>query len=188
MTADELVDKVMNYKEYFKDGGGVTFSGGEPLLQGEFLKEVTKKLKILGIHTALDTSGVGNGNYKELLENIDLVILDIKAVSEEKYAELTNFPMAEFNVFLKEAEDKDKWLRQVIIPGYNDTYAYMDELAEYIKKIKNVLKVELLPYHTLALKKYAELNIPYSLKGVPAMDKTECKKLEEYLNDKIKEK
>ena len=88
-TSDDIVKKILRNKPYFKNNGGVTFSGGEPLLQYDFLVDCCKKLKQENIHIAIDTSGVGNGNYKELLDNIDMVLLDIKHITKEGYFDIT---------------------------------------------------------------------------------------------------
>lgn len=184
MTPEELLKFVQRYKSYFKDTGGVTFSGGEPLFQSEFLLECLKLLKEDGIHTCLDTSGVGNNNYEEILKYTDLVIYDIKALNDNDYEELVNFRMNRTEEFIKlcQSMEKSLWLRQVIIPGYNDNLEYIDELAAYIKTIQFVEKVELLPYHTKGIGKYKELNIPYPLTDVPDMDIDKCKDLENTLN------
>ena len=181
-TVDELVNKIKRYKPYFKNTGGVTFSGGEPLLQSKFLLEVCKKLKKENIHIALDTAGVGY-DYDELLDYVDLVIFDIKAIDKDKYHELVKHDIKDSLVFLDKCQKQNipMWIRQVIVPGINDTEEYVLELKEFISKLRNIEKVELLPYHTMALSKYDKLQIPYALKNVPAMDKQRCKQLEELL-------
>lgn len=183
ITVDELVKKILRYKPYYKNTGGVTFSGGEPLLQSKFLIEVCKELKKENIHIALDTSGVGNGNYEEILKYIDLVILDIKAITAEDYKYITSFDIDEFNKFLNICQQLDKklWLRQVIIPQINDNENYIFKLKEYIKNIKNVEKIELLPYHNMAKDKYKQLGISYTLEKTENMDKDKCKELEKLL-------
>ena len=187
MTPEELVDKILRYKPYFENNGGVTFSGGEPLLQPEFLLETCKLLKKENIHISLDTSGVGIGNYEEILKYTDLVILDIKAYTEEAYAHMTRFEdkMEEFNKFLEVCQKLDKplWIRQVIVPGINDTEEYILGLKEYLKGIKNIEKIELLPYHELGESKYKKLNIPYILKGTKAMDQDKLKELDKLLKE-----
>ena len=184
MTAEELVKKVLKYKPYFGDDGGVTFSGGEPLRQPKFLLEALKECKKYGINTCLDTSGAGD-EYDEILDYVDLVILDVKAIDAEKYKELTGQNIERYNRFLATCQKKKKrlWLRQVIVPGYNDTEADILRLKEYIKNIENVEKVELLPYHSMAKEKYKKLGIKYRLENVLDMDKEKCKKLEKLLNN-----
>ena len=182
MTVDELVSKILKYKPYYKNNGGVTFSGGEPLLQSEYLLEVCKELKKHDIHIALDTAGVGTYD-EELLDYIDLIIFDVKAVNKDDYYKLTAEKMEESLEFLNKCQEKDKklWIRQVIVPGINDTEENIFNLKEFISKLKNVEKVELLPYHTMAIDKYKKLGLKYKLNGVENMDKEKCKELEELL-------
>lgn len=186
-TPEELFDKIMRNKPYFKKNGGVTFSGGEPLLQCDFLIEVCKLLKKENIHIALDTAGVGNGNYDEILNLVDLVIFDIKAIDEINYKKITNNNISESLKFLKKCQELNKkmWLRQVIVPGINDSEEYINKLAEFIKPLKNIEKVELLPYHTMAKDKYKNLNLTYSLKETLDMNIEKCHKLEELLRKNI---
>ena len=189
-TPEELFNKIIRNKPYFKrNNGGVTFSGGEPLLQSDFVIEACKLLKKENIHIALDTAGVGNGNYEEILSLVDLVIFDIKALDSKNYEYITGHKIDESLKFLDICQkmQKDLWIRQVIVPGINDTKEYILELAKFISKLKNVKKVELLPYHTMALDKYKKLNIDYKLKDTPDMDVTRCKELEDKLNNLIKE-
>ena len=184
-TAEEIANIVIKNKPYFTNGGGVTFSGGEPLLQSEFLIEVCKLLKKENIHIALDTSGCGNGNYDELLKYIDLVILDIKATEEEEYKYITGRDMSLFNEFKNKIIELNKkvWIRQVIVPNINDDNRHMDLLREYVKQFTNLEKIELLPYHTSGVTKYEKLNIPYKLKDITDMDKNKCDELYNYLKE-----
>ncbi len=179
----ELVEKIKRYKPYFGDDGGVTFSGGEPLLQPMFLLECLKLCKENGIHTALDTAGFGFGNYDEILKYTDLVILDIKAVEEDEYKYLTGQNMNNFKVFLNACQKNNTplWIRQVIIPQINDDEKHIYLLKNFIKTLKNVKKVELLPYKTIGAIKYKTLNIKYRLDSVPEMDEEKCKQLENLL-------
>ena len=171
-TPEELVKKIINYKPYFKGKGGVTFSGGEPLLQSNFLIEVCKLLKKENIHIALDTAGVGVGNYEEILKNIDLVLFDIKHVNEIGYHYLTGKHISESLKFLKylNASGKDVWIRQVIIPDFNDNLEYIEKLLNFLKLIKNVKRIDFLPYHKLGDKKYNKLNIRNPFKNKKEMD------------------
>lgn len=186
MTSKQIVDEVRKYRPYIELGGGVTFSGGEPLFQSEFLLEMLTMCKKAGIHTCIDTSGTGYEKkyLDEILKRTDLIILDIKAIDENNYKKITGKDMTEFNYFISKLIEHNKkiWLRQVIIPGINDTEEYILNLKEYIKKIKNVENIELLPYHTLGKEKYEKLNIKYSLNDTLDMDKEKCKKLQELLN------
>ena len=184
MTPSDLVKKILKYKPYFGTEGGVTFSGGEPLHQPEFLLEALKECKRNGIHTCLDTSGAGE-NYDEILDYCDLIILDVKELDEEKYKKLTGQNMDWFKNFLKKCQEKHKkmWLRQVIVPGYNDTEESVLKLKDFVSKLHNIEKVELLPYHSMAKEKYKKLGIKYRLENVLDMNKEKCKKLEKLLNN-----
>ena len=184
MTPSDLVKKILKYKPYFGDEGGVTFSGGEPLHQPEFLLEALKECKRNGIHTCLDTSGAGE-NYDEILDYCDLIILDVKELDEEKYKKLTGQNMDWFKNFLKKCQEKHKkmWFRQVIVPGYNDTEESVLKLKDFVSKLHNIEKVELLPYHSMAKEKYKKLGIKYRLENVLDMNKEKCKKLEKLLNN-----
>ena len=162
-SVDELVEKILHNKEYFGDDGGVTFSGGEPLLQSDFLINVCKKLKEYDINIALDTAGVGMGNYEELLKYIDLVIFDVKHTSKDGYKKITQSVSDESFNFLKVCNSLNKkfWIRQVIVPGVMDNNEYLVSLNNFIKNnISNVERIEFLPYHKLGEEKYKKLGIP----------------------------
>ncbi len=178
-TPEEIAQRVLRNKNYFANNGGVTFSGGEPLLQSNFIIEVAKILKKENIHIALDTAGVGNGNYEEILKYIDLVILDIKSTTREGYLDLTSQPIDESLRFMEALNQsgKDVWLRQVIVPGLMDNEDYLKQLVEVCLKVKNVKKIEFLPYHKLGSEKYEKLGIPYPYKNLEEMDKEKCKEL-----------
>ena len=188
MTVDELLEKVLKNEEYYKNNGGVTFSGGEPLLHQEFLIEVCKKLKENNIHIALDTAGVGLGNYDELLKYIDLIILDIKHVFKDGYKLVTGKDMDRVNDFIKvsNAMNKKFWIRQVIVPGIIDNNDYIEELASYLKQFNNIEKIEFLPYHKLGREKYIKLGIPYKCESIPEMDEYKCEELYNKFIEKYK--
>lgn len=181
-TPEELLKFILKYKSYFKNEGGVTFSGGEPLFQSKFLLECLKLCKKNDIHTCIETSGVGK-DYDQILDYTDLVIFDIKNINKEKYKEITKVDIDYSLEFLETCQKKSKklWLRQIIIPTLNDSINYILELKEYIKKIKNVEKVELIPYHTMGITKYQKYNIPYLLKEIPDMNKEKLNELEKIL-------
>ena len=185
MTPEELVKKIVRFKSYFGRTGGVTFSGGEPLLQPKFLLECLKLCKKEGINTALDTAGVGFGDYDKILLLTDLVILDLKAVSEEDYKNITGQPMIRFKKFLADCQrlNKKLWIRQVIVPGINDNEENIKKIKDFVSQLRNVEKVELLPYKTIGVHKYEDLKIKYRLEGVPDMDEGKCKELEKLLQD-----
>lgn len=178
ITSEELLRKILKYRHYYVDGG-VTFSGGEPLLQKDFLIDILKKCKKVHLNTAIDTSGVGIGDYDEILKYTDLVILDIKAIDEESYQKITGSTMAEFNKFLNTCLklQKKMWIRQVIIPGINDNEEYILKLKKYLSNLENIEKIELLPYHLYGVDKYKKLGLEYRLKDIPAMDIEKCNKL-----------
>ena len=182
ITSEELIKKIHKFHTYYKDGG-VTFSGGEPLIQKDFLLDMLKKCKMINLHTALDTSGVGIGNYDEILKYTDLVLLDIKAYDKDDYKRITGSNMEEFNTFLEALKKNNNkiWIRQVIIPTINDKEEYILGLKQYLKKIPNIEKIELLPYHLYGVEKYKKLGIKYPLENIPPMDEKRLKELEELL-------
>ncbi len=180
MSAEELAQKIMRNKPYFKrNNGGVTFSGGEPLVQSKFLIEVAKILKNENIHIALDTAGVGNHDYEEVLKYIDLVLLDIKHVEPQAYKELTGHDMNDCLEFIKVLNNYNipVWIRQVIVPGLMDNEEYLLKLAKFLKNIKHIERIDFLPYHKLGDEKYERLGINNPYKDKKAMDKEECSKL-----------
>ena len=161
-TPEELVNKISRFRSYFeKSGGGVTFSGGDPLKQPEFLKETLKLCKEAGIHTTLDTSGVGFGDYEEILKYTDLVLYDVKHLTREGYKDMTGIEIDETQKFLEACKKMGTkmWIRQVVVPGKTDSEEYIRELGKFIKTLDNVEKVELLPYHLLGVNKYETLGI-----------------------------
>lgn len=183
-TPEELVNKISRFRSYFeKSGGGVTFSGGDPLKQPEFLKETLKLCKEAGIHTTLDTSGVGFGDYEEILKYTDLVLYDVKHLTREGYKDMTGIEIDETQKFLEVCKKMGTkmWIRQVVVPGKTDSEEYIRELGKFIKTLDNVEKVELLPYHLLGVNKYETLGIKYRLEGLEAMDKEACKALYKFL-------
>ena len=185
-TPEELAIRILKNKNYFKRSGGVTFSGGEPLLQSNFIIEVCKILKKENIHIALDTAGVGNGNYEEILSYVDLILLDIKHVTKEGYKDLTGLDNDSSKIFIDVLNKSNKpvWIRQVIVPGIMDNDNYLKGLKECLKEINNIEKIEFLPYHTLAKEKYKNLGIEYPYKHIESMDSEKCQKLyEKFINE-----
>lgn len=186
MSVEELVNKVLKYKTYIENNGGVTFSGGEPLLQSEFIYECSVKLKNEGIHICIDTSGVGY-NYEKLFDITDLFIVDVKAIDKNEYKYITGRDMSYYNEFIEKLKKHDNkiWLRQVVVPGINDDEKHMIELANYAKTFKNLERVEILPYHTYGEGKYETLNIKYRLSNVPSLSKEKEDYLNKILNDNL---
>ena len=179
MSTEELIEKILKNKEYFGDTGGVTFSGGEPLLHADYIIEVSKELKKHNIHIALDTAGVGLGNYEKVLEYIDLIIFDVKHTSVNGFKKVTQVSSNEPIKFIETANKLNKpfWIRQVIVPGIMDNEEYLYSLKDYIKQIKNIENIEFLPYHKLGREKYIKLGIPYPCENIPEMDKEKCNEL-----------
>ena len=178
-TVDEVFQKIMRCRPYFRETGGVTFSGGEPLLHAPFIVELCKKLKEEGIHTCLDTAGVGLGNYEELLKYIDLVLLDVKHTNRDGYKDITGCELEEVENFIDVCNKLEKkiWVRQVVVPGIMDNEDYLDSLVSYLKHINNIEKIEFLPFHRLGREKYIKLNIPYPYEDKKDMDKNKCNEL-----------
>lgn len=173
VSVQELVREVLKYKSYIDNSdGGVTVSGGEPLLQPEFVTEFFKELKSLGIHTALDTAGSIplSDNIKELLKYTDLVLLDIKHIEAEKCTKLTGFTNKNTLEFAKYLSNINLpvWIRQVLIPGYTDDKFDLLDLKKFINTLNNVEKIELLPYHNLGKFKWDELGDTYELENINA--------------------
>ncbi|MCT4607286.1 MAG: pyruvate formate-lyase-activating protein [Marinisporobacter sp.] len=185
ISPNDLIKKVLRFKPYFKSsGGGVTCSGGDPLMQPEFLIEFLKLCKENDIHTAIDTAGFGKGSYEEILKYTDLVILDVKHVNENGYKRLTGGSMKVFEYFKKSLLDTSVklWLRHVIVPGITDDKEHIKNLKKVIKGFKDVEKIQLLPYHNLGINKYKEMGISYKLEGVKPMGEEQTIELEKYLN------
>lgn len=167
----DLVDEIKRYFPYIKSSnGGVTVSGGEPLLQAKMVTELFKELKKYNVHTALDTAGSLhiNDDIKELLNFTDLVLLDIKHIVDEKAKVLTGMSNKNNLTFAKYLSDNNipVWIRQVIVPGYTDDEKDLLLLKDFLSTLTNVKKIELLPYHDLGKFKWKEMNLVYPLEGV----------------------
>lgn len=185
ISAQELCRRLVRFRPYFGDSGGVTFSGGEPLGQPEFLLECLRHLKAEGIHTCLDTSGVGLGDYGEILAHTDLVLYDVKHFDPQGYRTITGRDMDATLAFVEavRAANVPMWVRHVVVPGLTDGEDHLTALGEYIATLPGVERVELLPYHTMGVEKYRKLGIPYALEGVPPMDGTKLEKWNRRLNE-----
>ena len=187
-TLDEIVNQIKRYKPYFKSSnGGVTVTGGEPLLQVKFVIELFKKLKEEGIHTCIDTSGIVNltQDIKEVLKLTDLVLLDIKHIDDEKCKELTghsNKKELEFAKYLSE-NGIPMWIRQVIVPGITDNEADIKKLKEFTNKLKTIQKIEFLPYHTAGKFKWEALGKKYELENIKEATKEDIEKVKEVYNN-----
>ena len=183
-TTDEMLEKAMKYRSYWKNDGGITVSGGEPLLQIDFLTELFRKAKANGIHTTLDTSGNPFtreepffSKFNELMKYTDLVMLDIKHIDDEQHKILTgctNKNILDLARYLSDIK-KPVWIRHVLVPERSDYDEYLIKLDEFIQSLDNVQKVEVLPYHTLGAYKWDELGYEYKLKGIdpPSVERVE---------------
>ncbi len=169
-SSDEIVEKILRYKNYIMPNGGVTISGGEPLLQPQFLTQLFTKLKQYNIHTCIDTSGsvALTDEIKKLIDLTDLFLLDIKCINDEKAIDLTgvsNKKELEFANYLSNI-NKPIWIRQVLVPGYTDDEQDLIKLRDFISTLKSVEKVEILPYHDLGKFKWEQLGEIYPLENV----------------------
>ncbi len=189
ITVNELVEQILRYEDYFfRSGGGVTVSGGEPLLQTKFLIELFRKLKNHNIHTAIDTSGMFNltDEIKDLLSLTDLVLLDIKHINPDKCKDLVGFSNEKELNFARYLSDNNIpiWIRQVLVPGYTDDEKDLYSLKEFISSLKTVQKVEMMPYHTLGKYKWENLGFKYPLDGIREATDSDVKKAKEILEIK----
>ncbi len=169
--ASDIADKILRLYPYIKNGG-VTFSGGEPCVQADFLREIAVLLKQKGLHIALDTSGaIYNDSVERLLSYVDLVLLDIKMTDEQSYQRYIGGSLADTLAFLDILDKKGipVWIRHVVVPDINDGEENVKKLCELVKPFACVEKIELLPFRTLCLEKYRSLGIPFPLEGTPQM-------------------
>ena len=181
--AASLAARLVRFYSFIKNGG-VTISGGEPLLQAEFVAEVTMLLQKEGLHVAIDTCGAPlTPAVERLIEIADLFLLDIKMTTEEDYKRYTGGSLAATMAFLNRLEEKQKdvWIRHVVVPGINDDEKDILRLADLIKGYSCIKKIELLPFKNLCLEKYKALNIPFPLEGTPPMKMDQLEKLEQIL-------
>ena len=187
MTPQEVLKTAMRYKAYWKQTGGITVSGGEALLQIDFVTELFKLAKEKGVNTCLDTSGNPFtveepffGKFNELMKYTDLFMLDIKHIDDEEHKKLTgqtNKNILDMAQYLSK-NGKKMWIRHVLVSGITTDERYLKQLREFIDTLKTVDRVEVLPYHTLGVFKWKELGIPYQLEGVepPTEEQIECAK------------
>ncbi|MDD5866755.1 MAG: pyruvate formate-lyase-activating protein [Lachnospiraceae bacterium] len=190
MSADEVIEKALRYKPYWGKDGGITVSGGEALLQIDFLIELFRKCHERGINTCLDTSAGPFtrqepffSKFNQLMENTDLVMLDIKQIFEEEHKKLTGHSNANILDCANYLSDIGipMWIRHVLVPGITTDEKELKALRKFIDGLKTVERVEVLPYHTLGIFKYEELGIPYTLKDVNPPTAEELKKAKEIL-------
>ena len=190
MTAQEVFDKAYRYRNYWKNNGGITVSGGEAMLQMEFVTELFKLAKNENVHTTLDTSGNPftmeepfKSQFDELMKVTDLFMLDIKHIDDEKHKQITGWTNSNILQLARYLSDngKDMWIRHVLVPGYTDDENDLIRLRDFVKSLKTVQRFEVLPYHTLGVFKWENLGIPYSLSDVMPPDRDQIKRANDIL-------
>lgn len=196
ITAEEILAEYNKNISFYRNGG-ITVTGGEPLLQIDFITDLFKKAKEQNIHTCIDTSGAtynsknaeGVEKFTELVKYTDLVMLDIKHIDPEKHKALTGMDNKNILAFAKFLEEKsvDLWVRHIIIKGYTDDKEDLIRLGEFIGKLKNLKALDVLPYHTMGVAKYRELNIPYPLDGIEPLPVAEAITAKEHILAGIKQ-
>lgn len=172
MTVDALIAEISKYRSYMKfTGGGVTITGGEPLMQRDFVSEVFRRCHALGIHTTLDTSGFASQSVAAtVLEHVDLAMLCIKAFDADAHIRLTGVPREpplRFAEYLSSIH-KPTWIRFVLVPGLTDSAANVEGLAQFLAPMRNIEKVEILPFHKMGEFKWERLGLNYALKDTPS--------------------
>ena len=197
MDPEEIIEQVEHNRSFYKNGG-ITVTGGEPLLQVDFLIDLFTLAKERDIHTCIDTSGItyrpGNTAYIEKLDKLmtltDLVMLDIKHIDPEKHKELTQQPNDGILAFVQYLSDKDipMWIRHVVVPGITDDEKYLYQLGQFIAPFKNLKVLDILPYHTMGTVKYEKLEMEYKLKDVPAMSKDKAIELKKIVINGVRDK
>lgn len=181
---ESIVEKILNYREYMGEDGGVTVSGGEPLLQIDFVIDLFKRLKAEGIHTAIDTSGfVDVDKLKDLLDYTDLVILDLKEMDNDTHKDLIGVDNAKILKFAEHISNSGvpMWIRHVLVPTITDKEEHLLKLKEFVSTLKNVEKVEVLGYHTLGSEKWEMIGDKFMLEGIPEASGEDVKKAEQIL-------
>lgn len=178
-SVEEILEQYEGVKEFCK--GGITVTGGEPLVQIDFLTELFRQAKGKNIHTALDTSGIlfdknNTNKIDELLKYTDLVLLDIKHIDNEEHIKLTkhsNKNVLEFAQYLSE-NNIPVWIRHVVVPEITYKEEYLTQLGEFLACLKNIKALDVLPYHDMAKSKYKELGLDYQLENIPQLTKDEA--------------
>ena len=180
---EEVVRRVVRYRTYLRDGG-VTATGGEPLQQPAFTAELFRQLQAEGFHTALDTSGIGSlEGAKQVLAHTDLVLADVKFLSEEGYRRYCRADFRQVARFLDLVREKNipVWVRRVVVPGLNDTPEHIQALVRFLADYPNTRRVELLPFRKLCLEKYQAMGIPFPLADTPEMSEAALEPLRQLL-------
>ena len=181
MSADEIIDRFERNRSFYQTGG-ITATGGEPMLQIDFLTELFTKAKEKGIHTCLDTSGImfPGKQIEQLMSVTDLFMLDIKHINDEEHQKLTGQSNSSILAFAKYLDSigKPVWIRHVVVPGITFDEKELTELGRFLKTLHNVEKLEVLPYHSMGKVKYDNLGMDYVLKDTPQLTKAEAKEAE----------
>ena len=193
-TAAEVLQRAMRYKNYWGKEGGITVSGGEPMLQLDFVTELFTEAKAKGVNTCLDTSGIAfDPEHTEVVDQLlavtDLVMLDIKHIDDEKHRELTGQSNKNILAFAKYLDSKNipVWIRHVVVPGITLEEESLKKLGRFIGTLSNVKRVETLPYHSLARPKYEKLGITYPLEDTPDATKEQAQWAREIIEQGIQE-
>ncbi len=184
-TPDEVVEKALRYQEYFGKQGGITLSGGEPLLQGDFVAETFRLCKEKGIHTVLDTSGsIINDSLDAILDFCDLVLLDLKMTTEEEYQTYIGCSLSTPLVFLEKLEKRNTpcWIRHVVVGGLNDTKESILRLKKLIQGKSCIQKIELLPFHKMCETKYNNMQLSFPFAHFSEPNKEKMQKLNQFLS------
>jgi pyruvate formate lyase activating enzyme len=190
LSASQVLSNALRYKSYWRNNGGITVSGGEALLQIDFLTELFSLAKEKGVHTCLDTSGNPFsreepfwGKFQKLMQVTDLFMLDIKEMDPQKHRQLTgctNQNILDMASYLSE-HGKAMWIRHVLVPGVTDAEEDLKSLRSFVESLKTVERLEILPYHTLGVYKWKELQLPYRLEGVVPPSEEEIARAKELL-------
>lgn len=193
MTAGELIGEVEKVQEFLKNGG-ITVSGGEPMLQQEFVTELFTQAKAHGFHTALDTSGIlfdpkAPEKVAPLLDVTDLVLLDIKHIDPVEHKKLTGHDNHRILAFAKYLRDRKipVWIRHVVVPGITDDPEELRQLGHFLAELTNMKALDVLPYHTMGKVKYERLGMEYPLGDTPPLSKEEAIRARGYIIEGIKE-
>jgi len=196
MDPHEILEQYMRNEPFYRSGGGLTVTGGEPLMQVDFLIDLFTLLKEHNVHTCIDTSGIAfkktNTEFikklDKLMELTDLVMLDIKHIDPEKHQWLCEQPnegILDFAAYLNE-KHIDMWIRHVVVPGITDIDEYLFKLGVFIGQFDNLKALDVLPYHTMGISKYENLGLEYRLKGVPDMNKDKAIEKKQVILDGIR--
>lgn len=182
VTAEYIINQYLKYKSFMKDGG-ITVTGGEPLLQMDFVIELFKLCKEKNIHTCLDTSGItfnpsNTSKFDELIKFTDLVMLDIKHIDDDEHKKLTGHSNKNILAFAEYLRDNhiDVWIRHVVVPNITQNETYLYNLGRFLGTLKNIKALDILPYHNMGVPKYESLGMDYPLKDTPPLEKSDAVK------------